>query len=221
MARHGTRAILFDLDGVLIDSLDAQIEAWTWWCGVHGLDPGPFLAAHGLTGPDKIGRYAPHLDVVAEAAQVTEYEVAHTAGVRAAPGAARVWGLGIPFTIVTSAAAALAQARLSTAGLPIPTHLVSADSVARGKPDPEPYLTGAARLGVPPEDCVVVEDAPAGVQSGLAAGMHVVALTTTVGQEELSAAHVVLPSLLAFIERVGAAHTASSIDETFADRRIK
>jgi len=188
------------MDGVFILSGGAQYRAWTWWCRIHGLPPEPFLVSHGMTGVDKIRMFAPsHLDPVTEAARVTNYEVQDTEGVIAAPGAELVPTLSLPFSLVTSAADRLARARLSAAGLPIPLHLISAESVGRAKPDPEPYLLGAAALGVDPSKCVVVEDAAAGVKAGRAAGMHVAALTTTVGQDDLSEADLIFPSLMGFL----------------------
>lgn len=207
IAQKKLKAILFDMDGVIILSLKAQYRAWTWWCDIHGLRPEPYLEAHGLTGAEKIRRFAPpYLDPAAEAERVTDYEVADTAGVTAATGAERLPSLRLPFCVVTSAAASLARARLTAAGLPVPRHLITAESVARGKPDPEPYLLGATCLGVAPSECVVVEDAAAGVQSGQAAGMKVVALTTTVGEEELDEADLILPSLTAFFAWLGDAY---------------
>jgi mannitol-1-/sugar-/sorbitol-6-phosphatase len=200
IAQKEYEAILFDMDGVFILSGGSQYRAWTWWCRIHNLPPEPFLDAHGMTGADKIRMFAPsHLDPVMEADRVTNYEVRDTKGVIAAPGAELVPGLRLPFSLVTSAADRLARARLTAAGLPIPRHVISAESVARAKPDPEPYLLGAAVLGVDPGKCLVVEDAVAGVQAGRAAGMHVAALTTTVGQEDLSGADLIFPSLMGLL----------------------
>lgn len=204
IARKGLKAILFDMDGVIILSLKAQYRAWTWWCDAHGLPAEPYLEAHGLTGAEKIRRYAPpYLDPAAEAERVTSYEVADTAGVTPAPGAERLPSLRLPFGVVTSAADCLARARLKAARLPVPQHLITAESVEHGKPDPEPYLLGATSLGVAPSECVVVEDAAAGVRAGQAAGMQVVALTTTVGEEELAGADLILPSLAEFLAWLG------------------
>jgi sugar-phosphatase len=105
-----------------------------------------------------------------------------------------------PLAIVTSGATRLAEARLRAAGLPRPAVLVSADSVSRGKPDPEPYLLAAQRLGVAPGRCTVFEDAPAGVAAGHAAGMRVVALTTTVSAAELNGADRVVATLAEYLD---------------------
>jgi sugar-phosphatase len=199
IAPEECEAILFDMDGVLILSGNAQYRAWTWWCRIHDLPPEPFLVSHGMTGVDKIRMFAPsHLDPVTEADRVTSYEVQDTDGVTAAPGAELVPYLPLPFGLVTSAAGRLARARLAAAGLPVPRHFVSAESVTRAKPHPEPYLRGAAALGADPGRCVVVEDATAGVRAGRAAGMHVAALATTPGQD-LSEADLVFPSLTGFL----------------------
>jgi sugar-phosphatase len=99
------------------------------------------------------------------------------------------------WTVVTSGTRALATGRLAHGGLPIPEQLITADDVERGKPDPQPYLAGAAALGVDPADCLVIEDAPAGIEAGKAAGMTVLALATTFEAGELAAADYVVGSL--------------------------
>ena len=115
------------------------------------------------------------MDVDREAAAVEEREAIDTAGVVAMPGAAEVLASGRALAIVTSGTRRLALSRLRASGLTVPDVLVTADSVRRGKPDPEPYLLAASRLGVRPADCTVFEDAPAGVRAGKAAGMRVIA----------------------------------------------
>jgi mannitol-1-/sugar-/sorbitol-6-phosphatase len=195
-------AVLFDLDGVLIDSTTCIVRHWEHWAKLHGLDLATIMQhAHGVRTVETMRLVAPHLKVEAEAEQFTAQEVADTDGVVAIEGAAALladlpadaWG------IVTSGSTALARARLARAGLPIPRVLITADQVSRGKPSPEPYLAGAARLGLPVERCVVIEDAPAGIASGVAAGMRVVGIGSTHGREELLAlgATVVVPALTA------------------------
>ncbi|MDP9345006.1 MAG: HAD-IA family hydrolase [Actinomycetota bacterium] len=117
------------------------------------------------------------------------HQVHHVAGVRALPGAEELLGPGgpRPLAVVTSGTLPLATARLRAAGLEVPGVLVTPERVRRGKPDPEPYLLGARDLGVDPADCVVLEDAPAGVAAGRAAGMHVVGITTTLAPGQLDA----------------------------------
>ena len=192
------RAVISDLDGVLIDS-GAQIEGtWTRFAQRHGLDPEHVLAnTHGRRGVDLIGLVAPHLDAEAEAALIEQEEVELAGGLRPLPGA-RELVESIPperFAIVTSGSRPLAVARLCAAGLPVPDVLVTAEQVEHGKPDPEGYLRAAALLGVDPAHAVVLEDAPAGVEAGRAAGMTVIAVLTTSDESSLRNAHSRVPDL--------------------------
>jgi sugar-phosphatase len=195
-----TDAFLVDLDGVLVDSQVAATRTWTWWASRHRLDPGPFIRAHGRPSREAIAELAPELDADAEAARVEGREATDTAGVVALPGAAAMLEAARPIAIVTSGGRRLAEARLRAAGLPRPAVLVSVDSVSRGKPDPEPYLIAARRLGVAPGRCTVFEDAPAGVAAGKAAGMRVVALTTTVSATELAGADRIVANLAEYLD---------------------
>jgi len=173
------RALLFDLDGVLVDSIPATERQWRRWAGRHGID-WPALR-HGMAGvPTRqvIEQFAPHLDAVAEAVRLEEDQVGDTDGVTAMPGAADLLS-SLPaaaWAVVTSGTRALAITRLEVAGLSRPLVLVTSDDVTRGKPDPEPYLLAAARLGVEPADAVVVEDAAAGVAAGKAGGFRVISV---------------------------------------------
>jgi sugar-phosphatase len=192
------RAILFDLDGVLMDSRVAVERAWERWAAGHGIDPVAVLAeAHGRRTIDTIRVIAPLLDVEREARLLEDAEAVDFEGVTTLPGAAELLG-ALPsgsWTVVTSGTRALAIGRLAHGGLPIPEQLITADDVERGKPDPQPYLAGAAALGVDPADCLVIEDAPAGIEAGKAAGMTVLALVTTFEAGELAAADYVIGSL--------------------------
>jgi sugar-phosphatase len=181
-------AVLFDLDGVLIDSTSCITRHWAAWARGHGLELATVMqAAHGVRTIETMRLVAPYLDVEAEAARFTAREVADTDGVVVIDGAARLlsrlpqdaWG------IVTSGSNGLARARLARARLPVPDTLVTADDVQQGKPDPEPYLVGAERLGIPVARCVVVEDAPAGIEAARRAGMRVIGVTSTHPREEL------------------------------------
>jgi sugar-phosphatase len=192
-------ALLFDLDGVLVDSLAAVDRSWRWWAARHGLDPEPFVNSHGRPTRESIAELAPHLDADAEGAVVDEREATDTEGVVALPGATVALASERPKAIVTSGVRALALARLRAAGLTPPAVLITADIVTSGKPSPEPYLLAATRLGVDPAECIVFEDAPAGVQAGKAAGMRVVALTTTVPASELGSADQIVPDLAAYL----------------------
>jgi sugar-phosphatase len=192
-------AALIDLDGVLVDSEAAATRTWEWWASLRGLDPAPFVRSHGRPSRETIAEFAPELDADDEAAVVEEHETRDTAGVVALPGAAEMLRAARPIAVVTSGGRRLAEARLQAAGLPRPDVLVTAESVARGKPDPEPYLLAAKRLGVPPARCTVFEDAPAGVRAGRAAGMRVVALTTTVAACELDGADRIVANLAEYL----------------------
>lgn len=191
-------AILFDLDGVLADSTAAVERSWRGWAARHGLAGDAVMAAvHGRRAVDSVRALAPALDAAAELAALEASEAEDVADVVALPGAAALlaalpagqWG------VVTSGTRRVALARLAAAGLPTPSMLVSAADVARGKPDPEGYLLGARRLGVAPADCVVVEDAPAGAAAARAAGMQLLALTTTHAADALPPADLVAPTL--------------------------
>lgn len=192
------KAILFDLDGVLVDSTQAVERVWRKWAIEHKLDPQLVLDhAHGRRSVETIRIVAPELDAEEENLNVEQMEVADTEGIVAIKGADQLLGsLPAPhFAFVTSATRALAVARLHHAGLAIPSNLITADDVQEGKPSPEPYLKGAALLGIPATDCLVFEDTPAGIESGKTAGMRVIALNTTYPAKELQAADAVLSSL--------------------------
>jgi sugar-phosphatase len=185
------RAFLFDLDGVLIDSTPAVIRVWSRWAIAHGFDPDDVVRrAHGRPSIATIREYLPHADYEAENCEVESGEIADLNGVVPLPGARELLG-ALPvdrWTIVTSCTRPLAAVRLHAAGLPIPERLVTCDDVKNGKPDPEPYLKGASLLGVSAGDCLVVEDAPAGIRAGKAAGARVIACRTTASESELKAA---------------------------------
>jgi mannitol-1-/sugar-/sorbitol-6-phosphatase len=191
-------AILFDLDGVLMDSRVAVERAWERWATGHGIDPIAVLAqAHGRRTIDTIRAIAPLLDIEAEARLLEVAESVDFDGVTTLPGAAALLE-ALPagsWTVVTSGTRALATGRLAHGGLPIPERLITAEDVERGKPDPQPYLAGAAALGIDSADCLVIEDAPAGIEAGKAAGMTVIALVTTFEASALVAADYVVGSL--------------------------
>ena len=193
-------AVLFDLDGVLVDSTPCVSRIWSQWAREHGLDPDYVVhVAHGQRTIESVRTVAPHLDAAYEAKQVEDREIEDTEGLRVLPGAKELLTSLPPgrFTIVTSGTRALATKRLQVAGLPVPPNMVTADDVSRGKPDPEPYLKGAAILGVNANQCVVFEDAPSGIRSALAAGATAIAIPTTYRPDELTAAALIVPSLAA------------------------
>jgi sugar-phosphatase len=194
------RAILFDLDGVLLDSGAAVERAWERWAEQHGLDVAAVLAeAHGRRTRDTIRAVAPWLDVEAETQALEEAESADTDGVVALPGAVSLLE-SLPagsWAVATSGTRMLATTRLVHAGIPLPDVLVTADDVEHGKPAADPYVAAASALGVEPSRCLVVEDAPAGIASGRAAGAAVLATVTTFAAAELEAADYLAPSLAA------------------------
>ena len=192
------QAVLFDLDGVLVDSTPAVARVWTRWAVAHGIDPQRAIThAHGRRSIETVRALAPELNAAEENLRVEQMEIEDREGVTAIPGSARLLN-SLPqdrFAIVTSATAGLAQARLGYAGLPLPRNLVTADDVTKGKPSPEPYLKGAELLGVEPGDCLVFEDAPAGIASAHAAGMQAIAIPTTYPAAELNRANAIVSSL--------------------------
>lgn len=170
-------ALLLDMDGTLVHSTDEVETVWRLWCRRHRLAPEPVLAVcHGVRSREVIRTLAPQLDLAQEVALLDELEIHHT-GIAEAIAGGRAWLASLPpgcWALVTSASQRVARHRLLSAGLPLPTLLVGADDVGNGKPDPEPYLLAAERLGVAAADCLVFEDAPAGIISALRAGCTVV-----------------------------------------------
>jgi sugar-phosphatase len=176
------RAVLFDLDGVLIDSTASVERHWRDWAARHGLDAASLLKiAHGVRNIETMRAVAPDLDAQQESAMFAANEVADTEGVMPVDGVDQTLASidGACWAIVTSCGTALAQARLMAAKLPLPPLLITGDDVARGKPEADPYIEAARRLGIDAADCIVVEDAPAGVQAGKRAGMRVIGIAST------------------------------------------
>jgi sugar-phosphatase len=191
-------AILFDLDGVLVNSIASVERAWRKFAARHHLDPAAVLhAAHGHRSIETIKLLMPQIDAEAENLVVERDEIGDAEGLKACEGAAELLAVLPPdrWTIVTSGTRPLATSRLRAAGLPVPRHLVAADEVTNGKPHPEPYLKGAAALGAEPAECLVFEDAPTGIRSAHAAGMKVIGLPGTYQAPELEAAEVLVCSL--------------------------
>jgi len=176
-------AFLFDMDGTLINSIPATLRIWTAWCQKMGLDAESVIPhIHGVRAIDTVKRFAPTCaDPEKEAAWLNAAEIADLDGVTALPGVLRFLNSLPPtrWAIVTSASEALALARLDAAGIAVPPVLVTAEQIQHGKPAPDPYLHGARRLGFTAPNCLVWEDAPAGVRSGEAAGSNVVVITAT------------------------------------------
>jgi mannitol-1-/sugar-/sorbitol-6-phosphatase len=191
-------AVLFDLDGVLVESREATERVWVDWALKNGIDEAALRSAmHGVRSADVVRTLRPDLDAVAESEELERCQVEDVDGLRAIPGAAAALRAlkGDRIAVVTSGTRPLALARLAAVGIEPPAVMVFADDVARGKPDPEGYLTAAHRLGTDPAEALVVEDAPAGIEAAKAAGMVTVALPSTHAVEELRRADVVLGSL--------------------------
>ena len=182
------RGLLFDMDGVLLDSTPAVARVWHGWAVEHGFDPREVVrAAHGRPSISTIRDYLPNSDHSAENREVERRELADLGGIAPWPGAIELLR-SLPinqWAIVTSCTRPLAEARLVAGGLPRPKFFISSDDIKNGKPAPDPYLKGAQLLGLNPADCIVVEDVPAGVRSGKAAGCRVIALCTTMPEADL------------------------------------
>ena len=209
------RAILFDLDGVLVDSRRCIELIWHAWAARRGLDPAPFLrVAHGRRTSETIRMVAPDLDVATAAAELDAMEAVETRGLTPAPGALALLAVlaGTEWAVVTSGGHAVATLRLRTSGLPIPGVFVTADDVLRGKPDPEGYLLAASRLGVGPHDCIVIEDSPTGLAAARAAGMRTIAVLTTYEAGALGEADARLPSLVGLRLRRADGATSLALD---------
>ncbi|MCC7054602.1 MAG: HAD-IA family hydrolase [Gemmatimonadaceae bacterium] len=208
------QAVLFDLDGVLVDSTECVERTWRTWAAAHGLDGDLVVRhAHGRRTAETIALVAPQLAASAEVAALAQSEAAEARGVYPVAGAAALL-TQLPrdrWAIVTSGVRAVAEFRIGIGGLPIPRVLVTADDVSRGKPDPEGYLRAAALLGVDPSQCVVVEDAPAGLAAARAAGMHGIGVLGTVDARELGDAGFVVRSVATLVvaELVAAAGAAA------------
>lgn len=185
------QAILFDMDGVLVDSTPAVARVWTRWALAHGFVPDDVVRkAHGRPSLATIRELLPNGDHEAETREVERQEIEDIGDVVALPGAQALLETISQqrWAVVTSATRALAEVRLRVAGLPEPKHLVTASDLRRGKPYPDPYLKGAEVLHRPAADCIVAEDAANGVRSGKAAGARVLALRTTSSDAELRSA---------------------------------
>ena len=189
-------ALLFDLDGVLLDSTPAVARVWHGWAVEHGFDPETVVRmAHGRPSRTTIRELLPNadidididIDIDREDREVERREMEDLDGVVLLPGARQLLDILPPerWTIATSCTRPLAEVRLRAAGLPIPKTMITSSDVKIGKPDPEPYLKAAAKLGFAASDCMVVEDAPAGVRAGKAAGARVIAFLTTMDRRDL------------------------------------
>lgn len=180
--------MLFDMDGVLIDSTPAVERVWTKWAIARGFEPEEVVrAAHGRPSLTTVREYLPNADHLAENREIERGEIEDLDGVVALPGAMELL-TALPrerWAIVTSCTRALAEVRLRAAGLPRPIAFVTSSDVERGKPAPDAYLKAAEFLGFGPRDCIVVEDAPAGIRAGKSAGARVIGVSTIADGDEL------------------------------------
>ncbi len=191
MKTYSCKAILFDLDGVLVDSTVSVEHAWRLWAQHHGLNVTDILAiAHGRRSIETMRLVAPDVATDREAEALNLLQAQDTSRDVAVRGAAALLAALPPeqWAIVTSGPLVLARARLQAVGLPLPAVLVTGEDVLHGKPHPEGYMKAAHQLGVAPEDCLVFEDAPSGIAAGLAADMRVIAVATTYPLAELTMA---------------------------------
>lgn len=176
-------AFLFDMDGTVLSSIAATERVWGKWAEGHGIDPVTFLPTiHGVRAVDTVRRLGlPGVDPEKEAKLLFEAEMSDLDGIVAIDGA-KDFLKSLPedrWAIVTSAPIVLARRRLEAAGISLPKVIVSAEDVERGKPSPECFQLGARKLGFDSRNCVVFEDAPAGIVAGETAGAHVVVVTAT------------------------------------------
>jgi sugar-phosphatase len=201
-------AILFDLDGVLVDSAERVERTWRAWAARHNLDPERVLAfAHGRRTLETIQLVAPELSSAAEAAALESSEAMGAEGVYEIEGARELLQSLPPdrWAVVTSGIRAVAEFRTRLTRLPMPQVMICAADISRGKPDPEGYLAAADRLGFESKDCIVIEDAPAGIEAAHNAGMRVIAIATTYPADRLQDADATIRRLSDLtIERAGA-----------------
>ena len=184
------KAILFDMDGTLVDSTQVVERAWEVWAARYNISlPDVLVFSHGRPTISTLEHFRPGQDHTADLEELALFEETETGGILAVPGASDILrtlqAQNHPWALVTSAWRKLAETRVLAAGLPLPTVIVPIDEIQNGKPDPEGFLHAAAQLGVAPEECVVFEDTRPGIDAGLRAGTQVVALLTTCPPEQL------------------------------------
>jgi sugar-phosphatase len=189
---------LFDMDGVLISSIGSVIRCWRLWAKRYDVpDAETYDVPHGMRAIEIVKSLRPDIDPQEGLRVIEDLELEDMADLTVLPGVKTLLE-SLPrdrWAIVTSATHRLMLGRLAAAGLPIPERIISADMVARGKPDPEPYVRGAQLLGFEPAECIVVEDAPSGVGAGIAAGCRVLAVLGTHSADELNAASWIVSSM--------------------------
>ncbi|HEY1951336.1 MAG TPA: HAD-IA family hydrolase [Gemmatimonadaceae bacterium] len=199
------RAILFDLDGVLVNSAECVERTWRKWAARHALDGDRVIAfAHGRRTVETVRLVAPELSTDAEVAELESSEAMTAEGVYEVPGA-RELVQSLPsgrWAVVTSGVRAVADFRIRHTRLPMPPVMICAEDISNGKPDPEGYLAAAGRLGVSARDCIVIEDAPAGIEAARNAGMRAIAIAATYPTDALDSADGVAGRLSDLTARV-------------------
>ena len=191
-------AVVFDLDGVLVDSTAVVERAWRRWAAEQSVSPEEVLAvAHGRPAREVVHSFAPHLDAAHEAERLDAWEIEESAELAALPGVHECVALAQRgrWAVVTSGGRELAAGRLAAVGLPQPPVLVTADDVKLGKPHPEPYMRVRDALAVSAAECLVVEDAPAGITAAKRAGMTVLGVITTHPATALQEADLLFESM--------------------------
>lgn len=192
------RGILFDMDGILVSSLGSVERSWAKWGEMRGVDGALAIkTAHGQRAIDTIRALRPDLNDIEELELIEQIEIDDREGIEVLKGVERLLE-SLPekyWTVVTSATERLARVRLGHAGLKVPAHIITADMVVHGKPDPEPYRKGAELLGLKPEECLVIEDSTSGAKAGHAAGCKVLATLFSHTAENLTYADWIVESL--------------------------
>lgn len=200
--------LLFDMDGVLVSSIGSVNRCWRRWAIHYGVpNADTYEVPHGRRAIDIVRELRPDIDPIEGLNFIEDMEIEDTADLIVLPGVKSLLESLPPerWAIVTSATRRLLLGRLQAAGLPVPAYIITADMVDNGKPHPEPYQRGAALLGLTPETCIVVEDAPSGIGAGVAAGSRVLAVVTSHKPEELQQAEWIVPSLEAVTAAVSPA----------------
>src|ERR1700734_2885138 len=212
------KGILFDMDGILISSIEAVERSWTRWAQLRGFDPAiARRISHGRRAVDTLANLCPQCDSEVELKLIEDLEIEDNEGLTVLPGVCDLLATLPPdrWTVVTSATERLARVRLAAGCIPVPERLVTADHVTYGKTHPEPFVAGAALLGIVPKDCVVFEDSAAGSIAGRTAGCTVIATTFSHSAESLEAAHYLVRDLTgvrAEIDSAGLLLTLTPID---------
>ena len=214
-------AVIFDLDGTLIDSTPAVLRSWDTWAGEYGLAPIDLPLHHGTPSASVVRAVMPKNLQEAGMRRITELELADVHDIAVLPGAhdALASLAGVKYAIATSCTVPLATARIAAADLQPPSVLVTADDVVHGKPHPEPFLEAARRLGVDPHRCLVIEDAPKGLEAAKAAGCFTLAVVTTTPREELYADGIVNDLSEVEFEAVGTDIRLKLVDQPASSRR--